>query len=313
MKKESAIKINQLYKAYNQGTEKESVAVRNIDLEVPRGSFFGLLGPNGAGKSTMINIIAGIVNKTSGNISICGFDIDKDPMQAKRMIGVVPQELLFDPFFSVWEALEYQAGYYGVPKNKRRTAEIIEALGLTDKTHTNARGLSGGMKRRLLVAKAMVHNPEVIILDEPTAGVDVELRTQLWKYIKSLNDKGTTILLTTHYLEEAESLCDNIAIINKGRIIANDSKKNIMGTIDQKVLFITTAEEVREIPKELAKFDVSKSGNNQLAINYKRSEVSIDEILAAISKTKITVKDLSTDEPDLEDIFRHLTAKDFAA
>jgi len=229
-----AIKVHDLYKVYN-GKRGQKVALNHISLEVPEGSFFGLLGPNGAGKSTMINILAGLVNKTSGDAAICGYDIEKQAKQARTSIGIVPQELTLDPFFPPFEALENTAGFYGVPKSQRRTMEIITALGLADKAHSPARSLSGGMRRRLLIAKALVHSPKVLILDEPTAGVDVELRQQLWDYVKRLNkEKGTTVLLTTHYLEEAETLCDQIAVINHGKIISNDSKANILRVIDRK-------------------------------------------------------------------------------
>ncbi len=224
-----AIEINNLSKTY-QKTSKSSAkqALGSINLKIKKGSFFGLLGPNGAGKSTIINILAGLVNKTSGEVRICGIDIDKNQQKSKFKIGIVPQELIIDPFFNVRETLEIYAGYYGIKKSQRRTDEIIEALGLKDKAKSAPRSLSGGMRRRLLVAKALVHSPEILVLDEPTAGVDVELRNQLWNYVKNLNQQGTTILLTTHYLEEAEELCDEIAIINHGSVIACDKKSNLM-------------------------------------------------------------------------------------
>jgi ABC-2 type transport system ATP-binding protein len=304
-----AIKAESLYKVYKTKSGQEKVALDGIDLEIPEGSFFGLLGPNGAGKSTFINIMAGLVNKTSGSVSICGHDIITDYKAARSSIGVVPQELVLDPFFPPFEALENHAGYYGIPKNKRRTMEVIAAVGLTDKAFAPARSLSGGMKRRLLIAKALVHSPKVLVLDEPTAGVDVELRTQLWDYVKKLNKQGTTILLTTHYLEEAQELCDNIAVINHGKIIANDTKKNVMKTIDRKKLTITATQAVTTIPAELEKYSAAIVDGN-IEFNYRTSEVSIDEILKDFAKTTLSIRDLSTEEADLEEVFRHLTKKD---
>ncbi len=305
----AAIKAEQLCKIYRTKSGATKTALDNIDIEIPRGSFFGLLGPNGAGKSTFINILAGLVNKTGGNVSICGHDLDADSKSARRVIGVVPQELVLDPFFPPFEALENTAGFYGVPKSKRRTMEIIDAVGLTDKAFAHARSLSGGMKRRLLIAKALVHSPEVLVLDEPTAGVDVELRTQLWDYVTKLNKQGTTIVLTTHYLEEAQELCDKIAVINHGKIIVNDSKKNVMKTIDRKKLTITPNEPLTEVPKGLDKFNASLTEDGRIEVNYKTSDIHVDEILQAVMKCKLTILDIVTEEADLEEIFRHLTKK----
>lgn len=303
-----AIKIENLYKVYKTKHGEEKIALHHVDLEISEGSFFGLLGPNGAGKSTMINILAGLVNKTEGKVSICGFDIDKETKSARRSIGIVPQELVLDPFFPPFEALENTAGYYGVPKSKRRTMEVIEAVGLKDKAFSPARSLSGGMKRRLLIAKALVHSPKVLVLDEPTAGVDVELRTQLWNYVKKLNKEGTTILLTTHYLEEAQELCDKIAIINHGKIIANDSKKNVMKTIDRKKVIIVPAKKITQIPQELAEYNVKITSDGNIEIEYQATKVSIDKILHDVANSKITIRDLSTEEANLEEIFKYLTA-----
>ena len=304
-----AISIKDLGKIYaakgNGGSEK--VALEGVNLTIPRGSFFGLLGPNGAGKSTLINILAGLVNKTSGTAEICGYDIISQTKQAKSSIGIVPQELVLDPFFPPYEALEYTAGYYGVQKKDRRTMEILKAVGLDDKAHSQARKLSGGMRRRLLIAKALVHSPKVLVLDEPTAGVDVELRTQLWEYVKQLNKQGTTIVLTTHYLEEAQELCDEIAVINHGKIIANDSKKNLMKTIDRKKLIITANQLIKEIPEQMSKYNCQITDDGRLEVNYRTAKVSIDEILKSFAKTKLSINDLSTEEADLEEIFRHLT------
>ena len=241
-----AIEISNLNKVYKKSKKSpEKVALKSINLQIKKGSFFGLLGPNGAGKSTIINILAGLVNKTSGQVKIGGLDIDQNQQLAKFKIGIVPQELVIDPFFNVRETLEIYAGYYGIRKSERRTDEIIAALGLTDKANSTPRSLSGGMRRRLLVAKALVHNPEILVLDEPTAGVDVELRNQLWNYVKKLNAAGTTILLTTHYLEEAEELCDELAIINHGQVIACDRKENLMKLLSSKELIISCASDVQ--------------------------------------------------------------------
>ncbi|HSV28294.1 MAG TPA: ABC transporter ATP-binding protein, partial [Candidatus Omnitrophota bacterium] len=222
----NAIAAEGLRKVYN-GKNGAKIALDGVSLAIPRGSFFGLLGPNGAGKSTFINILAGLVKKTEGHVTVWDRDIDRDPRGAKAAIGVVPQELNLDPFFTPRELLDVQAGMYGVPRAERRTMEILEAVGLADKADSYARTLSGGMRRRLLVAKAMVHTPPVLILDEPTAGVDIELRQNLWAYVRELNARGTTVVLTTHYLEEAEELCDQIAIINRGKLVAQDTTRNL--------------------------------------------------------------------------------------
>jgi ABC-2 type transport system ATP-binding protein len=303
----AAICVENLTKIY---TQKKSVkqALDNITLSIPAGSFFGLLGPNGAGKSTFINILAGLALKTSGKVTICGTDIDEDARGTRYAIGVVPQELVLDPFFTVREALENHAGYYGIAKKARRTDEIISALGLADKADVKPRSLSGGMKRRLLIAKALVHSPSVLVLDEPTAGVDVELRQQLWEYVEKLNKQGTTIVLTTHYLEEAERLCDHIAIINHGKIIANDKTSSLLHILDQKQLIIRCSETLATVPQPLEGFDAEVTAEGNLLINYKSSDVPVDRILAALTQSGVTITDLSTKQADLEDIFRHLTA-----
>lgn len=308
-KNSPAIEIKNLVKIYRSESGKENVALSGINLEIPRGSFFGLLGPNGAGKSTCINILAGLTLKTSGYAAICGFDIEKESKSARRSIGVVPQELVLDPFFPPYEALENTAGYYGIKKSDRKTREIVDAVGLSDKIYSPARSLSGGMRRRLLIAKALVHSPEVLILDEPTAGVDVELRHQLWDYVVKLNKQGTTIVLTTHYLEEAESLCDNIAVINHGKIIANDKKANIMKIIDQKTAVVTPKKPLKAIPKALSGFNAKITDNGLLEITYKSKDTPFNEILGALNASDITISDLSTKEADLEEIFQHLTKK----
>lgn len=304
-----ALEIKNLSKTY-QATSKSSAkeALKSIDLTIKKGSFFGLLGPNGAGKSTIINIVAGLVNKTSGQVKICGVDIDQDQKQSKFKIGIVPQELIIDPFFNVRETLEIYAGYYGIKKSNRRTDEIIEALGLKDKVNATPRSLSGGMRRRLLVAKALVHSPEVLILDEPTAGVDVELRNQLWQYVKNLNKMGTTILLTTHYLEEAEELCDEIAIINHGKVIAHDRKENLMNLMKNKEL-IVTSDDASSAQKLFNNLEVKILNGNKFSITYDSGKVAVDEIIKTIVNNNIQVKDISTNQPDLEEIFKHLVGK----
>jgi ABC-2 type transport system ATP-binding protein len=261
----------------------------------------------------MINIMAGLVIKTGGEVRICGHDIVGDMREARLSLGVVPQELVLDTFFTVRQALEIQAGYYGVPKAKRKTQEIIEMLGLGDKADVNSRRLSGGMRRRLLVAKALVHTPPVLILDEPTAGVDVELRTQLWDYVKKLNKNGTTVLLTTHYLEEAEELCDEIAVINHGEVVACDKKSTLLRSFDSKQLVITPAQPIGEIPPVLQPWAGNLDSEGRLVINYKPSKHGIQEIFDAVRASGIVIGDLTTREADLEDVFLHLTHKETKA
>lgn len=265
------------------------------------------MGPNGAGKSTLINILAGLALKTSGTANIWGQDITDAPRRSKRAIGIVPQELNIDPYFSAREALEVQAGLYGVAKKDRRTDEILEAVGLTDKADSYARTLSGGMRRRLLVAKALVHTPPVLVLDEPTAGVDVELRRQLWAYVRKLNEEGVTVLLTTHYLEEAEELCDRIAIINHGKLIACDETKNLMGKLDSKRVSVMLTEDLSAIPTSLEKFDVTLKDPRELEFIYKPSQVRSSDIISAIQDAGLKFAELTTKEPELEDIFVQLT------
>ncbi len=305
----NAVEVHNLVKTYAASkTAAEKHALKGISLNIPRGSFFGLLGPNGAGKSTLINILAGLVNKSSGSACIWGFDTENEMRAARRSIGVVPQELNLDPFFTPRELLDLQAGLYGVPANERRTDEILEAVGLSDKAHSYARTLSGGMRRRLLVAKALVHSPQVLVLDEPTAGVDVELRRQLWEYVRKLNAEGTTILLTTHYLEEAEELCDRIAIINHGRLIACDKTKNLMGRLDSKRVTVVLINEISEIPDSLKGFDVNLSDGRVLEFNYQPSKIRSGEIVRAVQAAGLRFAEITTKEPELEDVFVQLTS-----
>ena len=304
-----AVDIQELSKTYGaKGSKQSKVALSGVNLQVRAGSFFGFLGPNGAGKSTLINIMAGLVIKSAGTVKIAGYDIDSEERQAKRAIGVVPQELVLDTFFTVRQALDIHAGYYGVPKAKRRTQEIIDAMGLSDKADSKPRALSGGMRRRLLIGKALVHSPQVLILDEPTAGVDIELRKQLWDYVRELNARGTTILLTTHYLEEAEQLCDDIAIINHGKVVACDTKERLMAGFENKRLLIRLQEPLDVVPETLVAYGFERTNDGRLMIRYKPYESDIDAMLEQLRSHGLQICDLTTKETDLEDIFRHLTS-----
>ena len=300
---EAAIAIDQLCKTYAGGKQ----ALDHVSFDVPQGSIFGLLGPNGAGKSTLINILAGLVNKTSGHASIWGFDIDAHPRNAKRSIGIVNQEILFDPFFTPIETLEIQAGLYGVPKAQRRSLELLCAVHLEDKAKAYARTLSGGMKRRLMVAKAMVHSPPVLVLDEPTAGVDIELRRQLWDYVRELNAGGVTVVLTTHYLQEAEELCDRIAIINHGRLVANEPTRTLMARATEKVVEVTIDRDLTAAPQAPCFEKIELKADRVLQITYDKSRVNAGEVLAAVQRDGLGIVDVSTREADLEEVFLSLT------
>ena len=300
--------LNKIYRASGKMPEKHTL--KGLNLEIPHGSIFGLLGPNGAGKSTFINILAGLVNKTSGSASIWGLDIDKYPRQSRAAIGVVNQEIVADPFFTPLEMLELMAGFYGVPKSERRSLEILTAVGLDDKKDAYVRQLSGGMKRRLMVAKALVHNPPVLILDEPTAGVDVELRRSLWTYVRELHDKGTTIILTTHYLEEAEELCDSIAIVNHGEIVACEPTPQLLSRLDYKTLVITPKEPLATVPAALSDMDAVLRPDGDLAITFRSSETGIGRLLETVRSNGIGIGDLVTEAPDLEDVFIALTTQE---
>lgn len=306
-----AIEAHDLHKTYAaQGTAPAKEALKGVTLQVPAGSVFGLLGANGAGKSTFINILAGLVVKSAGSVSIWGFDQDVNPRMSRASIGVVPQELILDPFFTPREALEIQAGLYGVPKAERRTMELLAALGLDDKADAYARSLSGGMRRRLLIGKALCHSPPVLILDEPTAGVDIELRKQMWDYVRELNDRGVTIVLTTHYLEEAEEMCDRIAIIDSGRVVACEDKDVLMQRVDSKSVVIWPERDLEAVPDGLhshGDLDVKLREDGALFITYPKSHMRLGEILGAVQSAGITVKDLSTEEADLEDVFVAMT------
>ena len=298
-----AIRLEGLEKTYAGGKR----ALDGISLDIPRGSMFGLLGPNGAGKSTLINILAGLVMKTGGRAEVWGFDIDAHPRNAKASIGGVPQELLFDAFFTPFETLELQAGLYGVPKERRRSMELLEKVRLADKAHVYTRQLSGGMKRRLLIAKALVHAPPVVILDEPTAGVDIELRQMLWSYVRELHAAGTTIVLTTHYLEEAEELCDRIAIVNHGRIVADKSKADLLAQARDKRVLVTVEHDVTTLPDIEGGTRVELTAPRRLDILYDKQAVQAGAILARLQASGLSVVDVSTREADLEDVFLELT------
>ncbi len=302
-----AIEARGLVKTYpGTKTQGPKEALKGVDLLIPRGSIFGLLGPNGAGKSTFINILAGVTRKSGGVVKIWGRDIDERPRDARAAIGVVPQELSVDVFFTPREALETQAGFYGVPKAERRTDELLAALGLTDKAAAYVRQLSGGMKRRLMVAKAMVHQPPVLILDEPTAGVDVELRRQLWSYVLGLNAQGVTIVLTTHYLEEAEELCDTIAIINRGEVAVCAPTAELLQSLDTRTVVITPREPLAAAPA-LPSLETQLRSDGRLAITFHKADTGVEDVLAAVRTAGVGIKDLATEDPDLEDVFMSLT------
>jgi len=302
--------LRKTYRAEGGGAPKE--ALKGIDLAVPTGAFFGLLGPNGAGKSTLIGILAGLVIKTAGTAKVWGVDLDEDPIGLRRNIGVVPQELNLDPFFTPRETVDLQAGLWGIPRRQRRTMALLEAVGLADKADAAARTLSGGMRRRLLVAKAMVHAPPVLVLDEPTAGVDVELREQLWRMLQALNAGGTTIILTTHYLEEAEALCDRIAIIGQGRLIAHDTTRALVGRLDDKTLTVTVDRDLATLPPALAAFAAALEPPRRLVIRYRARATRVEAILDAVRGSGLAILDVSTREADLNAIFLRLVRDDAA-
>ncbi|MEO8175866.1 MAG: ABC transporter ATP-binding protein [Sphingomicrobium sp.] len=313
MTTDAAIRIEALCKTYASNGTAPKVALDDVSFDVPRGQIFGLLGPNGAGKSTLINILAGLVTKSSGKATIWGFDIDQHPRNAKRSIGIVPQEILFDPFFTPREALEIQAGLYGVPAAERQTDSLLAAMHLTDKANAYARTLSGGMKRRLLVAKAMVHSPPILVLDEPTAGVDIELRRELWNYVRELNHKGVTVVLTTHYLEEAEQLCDRIAIIHHGRLIANEPTLELIAKAQDKAVVVTFERDIATVPTAACFENITLIDPRTLEITYRKDKVNAGQVLATLAAEGLAVVDVSTRDPDLEDVFLSLVSEDAAA
>jgi len=306
-----AIRIRDLVKRYapaGKDAGEGKLALGGVSFDVPQGQIFGLLGPNGAGKSTIINTLAGLVMKTSGSVEIWGFDIDREPRNAKASIGIVPQEIVFDPFFTPFEVLDIQAGLYGVPKAMRRSLELLQSVHLADKANAYARSLSGGMKRRLLIAKAMVHTPPILVLDEPTAGVDVELRRLLWELVADLNSQGVTVVLTTHYLEEAEQLCDRIAIINHGQLITNQPTRELVGMMREKIVVLTLDRPIDAAPQHPAFVKSVISGEQELRVTYNKDRMNAGEVLALVQALGYAIVDVSTDEADLEDVFVKLTS-----
>ena len=297
----TAIKIRDINKSYGS-----LQALADINLDIKKGEFFGLLGPNGAGKSTLIGILGGLVKKDSGSVTVLGKDIIKNYRETKKSLGIVPQEITFDPYFTVRETLEIHSGYFGIKDNDEKIDELLEALSLTDKAEIGPRQLSGGMKRRLLIAKALVHDPEIIVLDEPTAGVDVELRNSLWEYVISLNEEGKTIILTTHYLEEAEALCDRIAIMNKGKIVKVDTKENLINSIDKKLIKIQFAEAAHGLDEELLEIDFNLK-NNKREIEIETARQDLDKILKKINDLNLEIVDIDIESAKLEDVFIKLT------
>ena len=307
MNKKNVLYVKNLNKTYSKNSSKSIHALKDLNLEVNEGEIFGLLGPNGAGKSTFINILAGTTIKSSGEVNVCGFNLDKNPRQVRASIGIVPQEVNVDPFFTPRKLLELQAGMYGIKKKDRITDTILKLVSLENQSESYTRSLSGGMKRRMLVAKALVHQPPIIILDEPTAGVDVELRGQLWDNVKLLNKQGVTIILTTHYLAEAEEMCDRIGILNKGKLVALDTTKNLLKRIQTKKVTFTVNKEVNINNNSLNSLKILSNSSNQLIISYEKSELAINEIIKFINEQHVIISDISTDDGDLEDVFLRLT------
>ena len=307
MEKKNVVDVKNLKKTYLKKGANLVEALKNLNLEVKEGEIFGLLGPNGAGKSTFINILGGSVIKTEGKVNVWGFDLDKNPRQVRASIGIVPQEVNIDPFFSPKDLLELQAGLYGVKKKDRITDTILKLVSLEKQANSYSRSLSGGMKRRLMVAKAMVHQPPIVILDEPTAGVDVELRKKLWDNVKSLNEKGVTIILTTHYLEEAEKMCDRIGILSQGELVALDTTKNLLDKIQTKIVNFITDKKANIDGNQLESLKVISNENGKLSISYEKSKINIDQIIKYLSAQNIKIFDISTDDGDLEDVFLRLT------
>ena len=303
---EAAITARNLTKIYRG--KGSTVALNSISLTVPRGGMFALLGPNGAGKSTFINILAGLTSKTSGTVQVWGFNLDDNPRQVRASVGVVPQELSIDPFFTPFESLEMQAGLYGVPPGQRKTLQLLQAVDLEDKRDAYTRTLSGGMRRRLLVAKSMVHDPPIVILDEPTAGVDVELRHHIWSYVRLLNARGVTVVLTTHYLEEAEELCDRIAIIDKGQVVACEDQAQLFARIDSKTVHIAPITPVDALPNALQNANTKLLSNGMVEVVYNPTRATLQEIIGRFNAAGIKIRDIETKGSRLEQVFMKLTA-----
>ena len=307
MNKKNVLYVKDLNKTYSKNSSKSVHAIKNLNLEVNEGEIFGLLGPNGAGKSTFINILAGTTVKTSGEVNVWGFNLDINPRQVRASIGIVPQEVNVDPFFTPWNILELQAGMYGIKKKDRITETILKLVSLEQQSKSYTRALSGGMKRRLLVAKALVHKPPIIILDEPTAGVDVELRSNLWNNVKQLNKQGVTIILTTHYLNEAEQMCDRIGILNKGSLVALDTTKNLLKRIQTKIVRFELDKKVNINNNSLKSINILSNEMSELVVSYEKNALNISEIIKFINDQNIKLLDISTDDGDLEDVFIRLT------
>jgi len=306
MEQKNILSVKNLKKIYSSKQAGDNLALDDLNLDVKEGEIFGLLGPNGAGKTTFINILAGTVVKTAGQVNVWGFDLDKNPRQVRASVGIVPQEVNLDPFFSPRKLLELQAGLYGIKEKDRITDTILKLVSLEKKANSYARSLSGGMKRRLLMAKALVHQPPIVILDEPTAGVDVELRQNLWKNVKLLNELGVTIILTTHYLEEAEEMCGRIAILNKGNIVALDSTKNLLDRIQTKKVTFKTDIKININDDDLESLKIVSHTDNEFCVSYEKSKINMGELINLIKKNNVKIIDISTDDGDLEDVFLRL-------
>ena len=307
---ENAVEIRGLRKVYQgRGGAPDKEALKSIDLDIPAGCVFGLLGPNGAGKSTLINILAGLVRKSAGQVTIWGFDQDVNPRQSRASIGVMPQELNLDPFFNPRDALEMQAGLYGVPKAQRRSDEILRLVGVEDKARAYSRTLSGGMRRRLLLAKALVHHPHILVLAEPTAGVDIELRQMLWQNVRALNKQGMTIVLTTHYLEEAEEMCDEIAIINHGDLIVRDKTSTLLAQLDTRRILIRPQAAPEALP-DAPGLSAKLREDGELELSYHAKELSAEDVLDYVRAAGVRISDMRTEQADLEDVFLKLTRSD---
>ena len=309
MDNKNVISVKNLNKIYSKKNSKSIHAINNLNLDVQEGEIFGLLGPNGAGKTTFINILAGTVIKSSGDINVWGFDIDKNPRQVRASIGIVPQEVNLDPFFTPKKQLELQAGLYGVKKKDRITDTILKLVSLENNANNYARSLSGGMRRRLLIAKSLVHQPPIVILDEPTAGVDVELRKNLWENVKLLHKQGVTIILTTHYLEEAEKMCNRIGILNKGKLVALDTTKNLLQKIKIKKVSFKLDQNIQINENKLDSLKILSSKGDEIIFSYEKNKIKIEEIISLVKKENCKILDISTDDGDLEDVFLGLTKK----
>ena len=306
MEQKNILSVKNLKKIYSSKQTGDNLALNDLNLDVKEGEIFGLLGPNGAGKTTFINILAGTVIKTAGQVNVWGFDLDENPRQVRASVGIVPQEINLDPFFSPRKLLELQAGLYGIKEKHRITDTILKLVSLEKQANSYARSLSGGMKRRLLMAKALVHQPPIVFLDEPTAGVDVELRQNLWKNVRLLNDLGVTIILTTHYLEEAEEMCDRIAILNKGNIVALDSTKNLLDRIQTKKVTFKTDKIIDIKDEDLESLKIVSKLDNEICVSYEKSKIHMEELINLIKKNNVKIIDISTDDGDLEDVFLRL-------